>query len=161
MLTGDPPCVNLVPVDDSQEWRLATAVLRLATQLVDGIQAGVAERGYTDVRPAHGFAFVRIAAGPTSIADLAEHLGTTKQAASQLVAPLVARGYVTRHDDPTDGRAQLLSLTARGRDCTAAARQAAVSTVQGWQRDLPADEAARLVAALDAMTEPGPLRPAW
>ncbi len=35
----------------------------MASQVIDGIQKGVAERGSTDVRPAHGFAFVRIAAG--------------------------------------------------------------------------------------------------
>ena len=46
-----------------------------------GIRAGVHQRGFTDVRPASGFALGRIADGRTTT-DLAEHLGMTKQATS-------------------------------------------------------------------------------
>lgn len=57
-----------------ESWETAGAVLRLARQLIDGIQEGLARRGFTDVRPAHGFAFVRISAGDARTADVAEHL---------------------------------------------------------------------------------------
>src|SRR5580704_6448097 len=92
-------------------WETAVAVLRLASQLVDGVQEGLARRGFTDVRPAHGFAFVRISAGDARTSDVAEHLGITKQAAAQIVGHLVANGYVMRQPDLTDARAKLLVPT--------------------------------------------------
>ena len=94
-----------------ESWETAGALLRLASQLVDGVQEGLARRGFTDVRPAHGFAFVRISAGDPRTADVAEHLGVTKQAAAQLVGQLITLGYVTRQPDSSDARAQLLLLT--------------------------------------------------
>ena len=108
-----------------ENWETAADILRLAVQLVDGVQEGLARRGFADIRPAHGFAFVRISAGDARTSDVAEHLGITKQAAAQIVGHLVANGYVVRQPDLTDARAQLLLLTERGRDCTAAAEAAA------------------------------------
>lgn len=145
----------------SEDWGTATAVLRLASQLVDGIQDGLSRRGFTDVRPAHGFAFARISAGRTTTADLAEHLGVTKQAASQLVDRLVHRGYLTRQQDPLDARARLLVLTDRGRACTAAAQEVAAETVQHWQTRLEPEQLHALRSALLAVATPGPLRPTW
>ena len=40
---------------------VAMLVLGAATQVIDGIQHGLAERGFANVRPAHGFALVRSA----------------------------------------------------------------------------------------------------
>lgn len=143
------------------EWHTAVAVLRLATQLVDGIQDGVARRGFDDVRPAHGFAFVRISSGDATTAKVAEHLGVTKQAGAQLVEHLVERGYVDRRPDPLDGRARLLALTDRGRACTAAAEAAAAETVEHWRSGLSESVFNQLEAALQALVEPGRLRPTW
>lgn len=140
---------------------MAGAVLRLATQLVDGIQQGVRARGFDDVRPAHGFAFARIAAGRATTSDVAEHLGVTKQAASQLVEHLVSGGYLRREPDPLDARARLLVLTARGRRCTRAADEAAAEVVGRWRTALDPGQLAVLEAALTTIAAPGPLRPAW
>jgi DNA-binding MarR family transcriptional regulator len=145
--------------DDS--WSTATAVLRFATELVEGIQHGVAERGFDDVRPVHGFAFALLSAAPATTAQLAGHLGITKQATSELVAHLVDRGYLTRVPDPADRRARLLVLTDRGHDCTRAAQEAAERTVERWERRMTPGQAAALRAALAAGATPGPLRPAW
>lgn len=161
MSSDSDTCVNLIAMAADQDWRTATSVLRLATQLVDGIQDGLARRGFDDVRPAHGFAFVRISPGDATIADVAQHLGVTKQAASQLVAQLEARGYVTRRENPRDGRAQLLALTARGHACTVGAEQAAAETVAGWRQSLKPSQFAALDRALAAIVEPGALRPTW
>jgi DNA-binding MarR family transcriptional regulator len=143
------------------EWATAVGALRLANQLVEGIQEGLAHRGFTDVRPAHGFAFVRISAGDATTADVAEHLGITKQAAGQLVAYLVDHGYVVRRPDPGDARARLLALTDRGRACTDAAEAAAVETVGQWRSQLRPAEFAGLQATLETITAPGRLRPSW
>lgn len=148
-------------MDDRAATDLAMLVLRAATEVVDGIQEGMAARGYDDLRPAHGFAFARIAAADTTVVDLAEHLGTTKQAASQLVAGLVDRGYVVREPDPRDARARLLRLTEAGQACTRAAEAAAADVVTGWNEELPRASLEALHAALRRVVTPGPLRPAW
>jgi len=140
-------------------WDTAVAVLRLAAQLVDGIQEGIKRRGFDDIRPTHGFAFVRISAGDATTADVAVHLGITKQAAGQLVDQLVTRGYVERQPDPRDARARLLILTDRGRACTAAAEEAATETVDLWKRRLGPSRYSQLATALGALVEPGRLRP--
>lgn len=140
---------------------LAMLVLRAASQLIAGIQEGVAQRGYHDVRPAHGFAFIRIAAGDATVVDIAGHLGITKQAASQLVEQLVARGYVARERDPADGRARRLLLTEQGRACTRAAEAAGADAVARWRGPLGAHRLAGLAASLEAVAAHGPLRPAW
>jgi len=139
---------------------VAAAVLRVASQVVDGIQQGLARRGFDDVRPVHGFAFARLSGAPATASELAAHLGVTKQAAAQLVDHLVKRGYLRREPDPTDRRARLLVLTERGRACTAAADQAAGDVVQHWRNQLPAAQFEQLQQALHAIAVPGRLRPA-
>ena len=144
-----------------ESWDTAVTVLRLADQLIDGVQEGLARRGFDDVRPAHGFAFVRISAGDARTVDVAEHLGITKQAAAQLVGYLVAHGYVTRQPDSSDARAQLLTLTERGWACTAAAEAAAAETVDRWRSESGASDFGRFQDVLRAITRPGRLRPSW
>src|SRR5665213_43844 len=143
--------------------RFATAALVLgaATQLVDGIQEGVAERGFSDIRPAHGFAFVRISRGDATMVDVANHLGISKQAASQMVELLVQRGYVDRTQHPTDARSSVLSLTPKGWACTRAAEYAADRTIAEWEQSAGRAEIRTLTATLSAVVAPGPLRPAW
>ncbi|WP_068162781.1 MarR family winged helix-turn-helix transcriptional regulator [Rhodococcus phenolicus] len=140
---------------------LPALVLRAATQLIDAIQDGVVERGFTDVRPSHGFAFARISAGDATASDLADHLGVTKQAAGQLVDQLVERGYVTREPAPTDARARLLQLTDKGWACTRAADDAAREAVARWQQQLDPATFAALGTALRTVITPGGLRPSW
>ncbi|MDA8060969.1 MAG: MarR family winged helix-turn-helix transcriptional regulator [Actinomycetota bacterium] len=121
----------------------------------------VQRRGFDDVRPAHGFAFARISAGDATTADLAVHLGITKQAAAQLVNHLAERGYVERRPDPRDKRARLLMLTERGLACTVAAEQAAAETVEQWKDQLGPTAYGHLAEALGELAEPGRLRPGW
>lgn len=144
-----------------QDWTTAVATLRVAGQLVQGIQRGMRARGFADLRPAHGFAFVRLSHGPATTVQLAEHLGVTKQAASEMVRHLTEGGYLRRRPDPSDRRQVLLELTAAGRTATDAAAAAAAETVAAWRTKLPADQLDQLSAALHALAEPGPLRPAW
>lgn len=145
---------------ETTDWQTAAATLRLAAQLVDGIQEGLAARGFTDIRPAHGYVFAALSTGMTT-AGLAAELGITKQAAAQLVDTLVERGYLRRQPDPRDGRAQLLVLTQRGHACTNAAEQAAGDVVNSWHHQVSRTDFARFTHALHAIAKPGPLRPPW
>jgi DNA-binding MarR family transcriptional regulator len=139
----------------------STLVLALAGELVQGIHARVLAAGFDDLRPAHGFAFARISHGGATTAELAEHLGVTKQAAAQLVDELVRKGYVERTAHPTDARARLLRLTERGWACTRAADAAAVETVAPYRERLGAERFDALVRDLATLGPKGPIRPAW
>ena len=143
------------------DWETAVRLLQLATQLIEDIDSGTRDRGFDDVRPSHGFAFSRIAAGGATVGDVASHLGVTKQAASQLVEHLVAAGYVAREPHPDDARAWLLTLTDRGDACTKAAVSAAEDSVRAWRRKAGPGQVKALHDALAGLAEPGPLRPVW
>lgn len=136
-------------------------VLRAAAEIIEGVQNRVVGKGFVDVRPVHGYAFVRISAGGATVLDVAAHLGVTKQAASQLVEHLVQRGYVTREPHPDDARARLLSLTTKGKACTRAAERAAIELVSAWRETMGAKDFATLQRALGAVVSPGPVRPPW
>jgi DNA-binding MarR family transcriptional regulator len=41
--------------------------------------------------------------------------GLTKQGMSQIVAEIEQQGYVAKKDDPNDGRARKITLTAKGK----------------------------------------------
>ncbi|MFC3990298.1 MarR family winged helix-turn-helix transcriptional regulator [Actinoplanes siamensis] len=140
---------------------LPVLLLGAASALVDGINAGIRARGFTDLRPAHGFAFVRLAPSGATVVELAEHLGVTKQAASQMADELVRKGYVARRPHPSDARARLLTLTERGWACTRAADEAASEVLRPWADALGADQVAAVRAALSALTVPGRIRPTW
>ncbi|MET9496818.1 MarR family transcriptional regulator [Streptomyces sp. NPDC006552] len=136
-------------------------VLALSGQLVQEIHTAVAQQGYEELRPAHGFAFARISAGGATTADLAAHLGVTKQAAAQLVEELVRKGYVERQPHPHDARARLLALTETGRAATRAADRAARAAVAPWREALGEARFGELVADLTRLAPQGPVRPAW
>ena len=140
---------------------LSFRLLATANALVDGIQAGLSARGFTDVRPAYGFAFTLLARGGATITDLAAHLGVTRQAGAQLVDEMAARGYVERRPHPADGRAQLVVLTERGRACTRAASAAAADTAREWAAVLGAARLRTLSGDLSRIASPERLRPTW
>lgn len=84
-------------------------------RLIDGLHARLAERGYTDVRPAFGYVLLAVREKPTTGADVAALLGVSKQAASKLVEAMEQGGYLERRAHGDDARAKQLVLTARGR----------------------------------------------
>jgi DNA-binding MarR family transcriptional regulator len=148
-------------VQNSEAIALSAAVLAVAGELTQRIHEGVVARGFEGVRPAHGFAFVRLAPDGATVTDLAAHLGVTKQAASQLVEELVRRGYVERRPHPGDARARLVVLTELGWTCTRAAEEAAVDAVRPWAELLGESEVRVLCDRLVRIAPYGPIRPTW
>jgi DNA-binding MarR family transcriptional regulator len=76
--------------------------------------------------------FVNIDRAGTRLTHLAERAVMTPQAMGELVDDLVARGYVERAPDPTDGRAKLIMLTELGYE----ALQAAFDTITDIEAEL-------------------------
>lgn len=54
-------------------------------------------------------------AGPVAPSRLAEQMGATRGTVTKLADRLIEKAMVSREADPTDGRAQVLRLTAAGR----------------------------------------------
>ncbi|MFW5415551.1 MarR family transcriptional regulator [Nocardiopsis sp. CNT-189] len=146
---------------DDDGLRLAALLLSAAGSLVDRIDEGVARRGFGGLRPAHGFAFVRLSRGGASVTELAEHLGVTKQAAGQLIDELERKGYVRRGPHPADARARLVVLTDAGRACTRAAEEAAAEAAAEWAGVLGERRLAELRRSLGEVAPPGLIRPTW
>jgi len=98
--------------------------------------AGLRGRGFDDLRPAD-WPVIRFLhhRGSTTVGELADAFGVSKQAASQAIAGLVDRGYVTRHEPDGDRRRREVALTERGD----AARSAAVEVADAVERQLLGD----------------------
>jgi DNA-binding MarR family transcriptional regulator len=144
-------------------------LLLLATRAVfEHVHERLATQGVV-LRPAHGYTFQLLAStGGASGAELAEHLGVTKQAASQLLDGLERVGYIARQPDPRDHRARLAVLTDQGRAAVRAAT-AAWAEVEAETAELLGPDRAhalrealfQLAAAGGALTPPLRLRPVW
>ncbi|MFJ3775029.1 MarR family winged helix-turn-helix transcriptional regulator [Streptomyces sp. NPDC090075] len=148
-------------MQNSEAMALSAALLAAAGELTRRIDEGVVARGFEGVRPAHGFAFARLAPDGATVTELAAHLGVTKQAASQLVDEIVRKGYAERRPHPGDARARLVVLTERGWACTRAAEEVAAEVVRGWSEVLGEGEVRVLRHSLARIAPYGPLRPSW
>lgn len=84
-------------------------------QLIEGLHTRLIERGWHDVRPAYGFVLLAARHAPTTPKEIAALMGTTKQAASALVASMESAGYLEARAGSTDGRVKRVALTPRAR----------------------------------------------
>ena len=117
------------------------ALIRLAQQsLHQSLARWLSESPYADLQPAHTAATQALWSRPDGarLTALAQHARITKQSMGALIDHLSGTGYVERVDDPDDGRASRVRLTARGR--------AFVEDVRTFARRVEAEWAARVGA---------------
>ena len=130
---------------------LPVLLLRAAKAMLAEVrEAAGDEKKDSSMTPVHGFAarFIASQEEPTA-ADLAHHLGVTRQSASEVVAALEDAGYVHRRPHPADGRSQILELTDRGRTSLEASRGRWSAVERHWAGLVGPDELVRVRAALD------------
>lgn len=119
--------MNTAPNDG----RLIGALLRIPFQAtVDRVRQELTAAGFTDITMAHYSVFQHLRPEGSRVSELASQAQMTKQSMGALVEHLEQRGYVQRAPDPTDGRAAIVQLTARGHDLVQVAR-AAVQAIEG------------------------------
>jgi DNA-binding MarR family transcriptional regulator len=98
-------------------WRDAT-LYRLVTRASEAEMretlSRLRQRGYQDVTNTDTALLANLDTADTTISALARRCGVTRQAASQQLALLSQRGYVSRKPDPADSRAILVKRTAKG-----------------------------------------------
>ena len=70
--------------------------------------------------------------GASPVSDLADHLGVTMAAVSQLLAPLEESGLIQRTEDPEDRRVKMIALTEKGAQTV----QEAMRARHAWLDDL-------------------------
>jgi DNA-binding MarR family transcriptional regulator len=100
----------------------------MVDELVERLRAG----GYEDTTAAHHPLFESIDPGGTRLTVLAARAGMTHQSMGELVSALEQRGYVERLADPSDGRARLVILTAKGRAAVRLAVQEIAAIEAAW-----------------------------
>jgi len=94
------------------------SLLRVAhSAMIQEYSQWLAASPYKNIQPAHASALQPLWERPEGIrlTELAQIARITKQSMGALVDSLAAGGYVERVDDPDDGRAWRVCLTARGR----------------------------------------------
>jgi DNA-binding MarR family transcriptional regulator len=97
------------------------------------VERGLAAAGHAAVRPPHFpvFEYIDHERG-SRITYLARHANVTAQAMGEVVDHLERHGYVERVPDPTDGRAKLVRLTARGWEIYALAGRLVTELEATW-----------------------------
>jgi DNA-binding MarR family transcriptional regulator len=71
------------------------------------------------------------------VGDVATELALSLPTASRLIDDLVRQGLVDRKEDPTDRRARILSLAAKGRAFIAKSSEARMTTMASVAADVP------------------------
>ncbi len=91
--------------------------------------------------------------GACGLSAISERFDISNAAASQLVEKLVQSGHLVRTEDPSDRRAKLLNLSAKGRDLI----QQGINERYQWMdevaKTLSAEEKVKVTEALNILTE--------
>ena len=107
------------------------------------------EAGITDIRPTHGCVFRFLHGDGMRLTELASLAGLTKQSVGEIVDDLTALGYIERYPDPTDKRAKLLRLTAKGKAAQATGFGLFSKLEAEWADTFGSDDIALLRALLE------------
>jgi DNA-binding MarR family transcriptional regulator len=91
--------------------------------------------------------------GPLRAGAIAQQLHVGPPVVSRQLADLESEGLVRRSADPADGRAELVSLTARGRRMLTASREALCSRLADHLGDWDDERLAQLATGLEDLVE--------
>ena len=91
--------------------------------------------------------FVIAGAGPVRVSDIATNLHSDVSTVSRQVSALASHGLVAKEADPSDGRAQIASLTDEGRSVLRLIQSTRAQWFQGLLADWDGDAAATFIRA--------------
>lgn len=91
--------------------------------------------------------------GPASVNDLAEHLGVTKAAVSQVLDKLVDAGLFLRLEDPLDRRSRQITLTDQGRETVRESMRARHVWVDELTQALSSEDKAVVLPGLERLID--------
>jgi len=91
--------------------------------------------------------------GPCGMSQVSDRFDITAAAASQLVDKLFQAGYLERTEDPTDRRAKLLTLSAKGEELIQQGTEERYRWMDDLTSKLSREEQLKVVEALDILTK--------
>jgi DNA-binding MarR family transcriptional regulator len=91
--------------------------------------------------------------GFCGVSELADHLGVTNAAASQMIDRMVQQGLLERAEDPNDRRAKNISLTPQSRQLVEASIEARRRWIEQLTTQLTLDQQQSISQALHTLTE--------
>jgi DNA-binding MarR family transcriptional regulator len=91
--------------------------------------------------------------GPCGMSEVSNRFDITAAAASQLVEKLVHAGYLDRAEDPSDRRAKLLTLSAKGEELIQQGTEERYRWMDDLTSKLSTEEQVKVVEALDILTK--------
>lgn len=109
--------------------------------------------GYGDITTAQMRIVQRIGPHGTRLTELADQAQVTKQTAGFLVDQLEKAGWVERVADPTDKRARLVRIAARGKQALPIAAAAVAEVEAAWEAHLGKRHMAQLRHTLSRLRE--------
>ena len=126
-----------------QIFDLQRAVRCVAAASLRGQETGVALQGVLRF----------VGEGETRATRLAERLGVGAPVLSRHIAELEEQGYVTRRQDPDDGRAQLVALSEEGAERLRHIEEHRTAALQDYLREWSQEDAADTAKTLRKLTE--------
>lgn len=117
-------------------------------ELQQRVQAGMAAAGLSEIRPAHAAIFQWLPPEGGRATEVADRIGTTKQAVGYLIDYLEQHGYLERVADPRDGRALIVRRTEKGWLVNQTARRLVEEVQADWAERLGPEKMDTLIALL-------------
>ncbi len=131
---------------------VARSLLSAARAHTAAVVAQLALRGYADFPFASASLLWLMEEGGTRSTVLAQRAGVSKQAMSQLVRLMERQGYLEQVSDPSDTRAKVVRMTARGESVKLACVAVREELNQKTAKLVGREQARAMEAQLDAMT---------
>jgi DNA-binding MarR family transcriptional regulator len=120
--------------------------------LESAVQAVLRSHGH-DIPLSQARVFQRIRPGGSRLAELAEAAQVSKQTVGSIVDKLERAGYVRRVTDPADGRARLVTVTAKGHEIVELSVPVIREIEAAWAAHLGRTRTRQLRSALSALRE--------
>ncbi|MET3809801.1 MarR family transcriptional regulator [Arthrobacter sp. UYEF3] len=157
--TAPEPALVSGPGDASAEEALAAVERQLSMlwRRARSMSQQLSRQVHPEMEPAaYGLLSVLRTRGPIRLTELASSIGVGKPSVSRQVAFLEGLGLVAKEADPLDGRAQAISLTAKGEEKMHLVQDARREVFRERLAEWPAGELedfARYMAKLNASYE--------
>ncbi len=127
-------------------------LLRLAHQhFASAVDEALDKAGFGNVRPHHANVFTFVPSDGIQMSDLTLKAGVRKQSMAQALDELEKLGYIERRPHPSDKRARLIFLTARGKKIRPLAMAAGKRVEEAWAQLLGPGELEALRSALQKL----------
>lgn len=99
-----------------RERSVTRLIIRYSKMMIARFEKMAAERGYPDFKPHYIGVLSNIGPDGTTSVEISRCIWITKQAVSKLVKEMEAIGYITYKPHHSDGRANMIHLTEKGKD---------------------------------------------